>query len=87
MLIEDTKTPSVDATFYHKLVGKLLYAMNCRPDIAFAVSQLSCFMAKPQEAHLNVAFQTLQYIRGSLTEGILYRRNAPLAFEGFTHAT
>lgn len=71
-LIENTGTPSVDSTFYQKLAGQLLFATNTRFDICFDVVQLSRFMAKPQESHLEVGFQTLQYLKVTLDHSLFF---------------
>lgn len=47
-LVENIGAPSVDATFYRKLVKQLLFATNSRFDICFAIVQLSRFMTAPQ---------------------------------------
>lgn len=65
-LTEDTSTTFVDPTFYRKLVGHLMFATNSRFDICFVVGQLSRFMTAPQKAHLDIGFQTLQYLKGTL---------------------
>lgn len=39
-------------TPYVSAVGCVMYAMVCcRPDIAYAVGQLSCYMSKPDKVH------------------------------------
>nr|XP_016458538.1 PREDICTED: uncharacterized mitochondrial protein AtMg00810-like [Nicotiana tabacum] len=41
-----------DATSYQKLVGKLLYLTMTRPDIAYAVQNLSQFMHSTKKSHM-----------------------------------
>lgn len=63
------------ATLYRAIVGALMFLMICtRPDIAFALSRLSKFSAKPGKSHLAAAKYTLRYIKGTRTYGILYTR-------------
>lgn len=41
---------------YQRLIGKLMYlACGTRPDIAFAIGQLSKYNADPRKNHLQVA--------------------------------
>lgn len=85
-LTEDTSTPFVDPTFYRKLVGQLMFATILRFDICFSLGQLSRFMTAPQEAHLDIGFQTLQYLKGTLDQGILFKRGHPLQLQEYTDA-
>ena len=38
---------SVDATMNHHMIGSLMYLMNTRPDICFAVNTLCQFLTNP----------------------------------------
>ena len=49
---DDTSTEVVDATVYQQLVGSLMYLVNTRPDIFYAVNQLSQAMIKPTKIFL-----------------------------------
>lgn len=51
---------------YQRKIGSLLYAaVITRPDIAFAVSRLSRFLANPDEKHHAAADRVLHYLRSS----------------------
>ena len=39
-LLSDVSSESIDATMYRQLIGSLMYLMNTRPDICFAVNTL-----------------------------------------------
>jgi hypothetical protein len=41
----------VDPTLYKQLIGSLMYLVNTRPDICFAVNTLSQFMVEPRQEH------------------------------------
>ncbi|RVW66512.1 Retrovirus-related Pol polyprotein from transposon RE1 [Vitis vinifera] len=66
--------------------SKLIYLSHTRPDIAYAVSMISQFMHSPKEAHLQVAYRVLQYLKGTPGKGILFKRNGGLVLEAYTDA-
>ena len=59
---------------YWRLVGKLQYLVNTRPDIAYAVGKLARFASKPRKIHWEAAQQLLGYLRGSQDMRITYVR-------------
>ncbi|KAJ7560193.1 hypothetical protein O6H91_04G118100 [Diphasiastrum complanatum] len=73
----------VDETLYRKLVGSLIYLTNTRPDIAYVVSMVSQFMAKPKQIDWKAAKQILRYVQGTLRFGILYGRQDDLKLQGY----
>ena len=71
----DYKPLPADLHWYASCVGSLMYAMlGTWPDIAFAVSTLSWYMAKLGPEHITAAKRVLQYFKGSI--------NLELAFRG-----
>lgn len=65
-----------DLVAYQRLVGKLMYlACGTRPDIAFVVGQLSGHNSDPRAGHTRIAKQTLQYLKGTSTLGIIWGRD------------
>jgi hypothetical protein len=73
---------------YQALIGSLMYLMLAtRPDIAFAVSQLSRFAGRPSEAHWKAGKHLLRYIQGTLDYGLTYTRSsAPTPLLGYSDA-
>ncbi|GKB78658.1 ribonuclease H-like domain-containing protein [Tanacetum coccineum] len=51
--------PLVGITNYQKLVGKLIYLTDNRPNISYAVHVLSQYMHAPMKSHLKLAFRVL----------------------------
>jgi hypothetical protein len=84
VLVTNMDSPYVDSTYYCKLVGKLIFLTITRPDLAYAVSRVSSYMANPQQTHLDAAKYILHYIHGTINHGILYRAGSPLEAIGFT---
>jgi hypothetical protein len=63
-------------TLYQSIVGSLLYAaLTTRPDIAFAVSELSRFSTQATEFHLQAAYHTLRYLAGTTNQGLVFKSN------------
>jgi hypothetical protein len=58
-LYSEDGTKEADGTLYRQLVGSLNYLTTTRPDIAYSVSILSQFMAKPSESHWKAAKKVL----------------------------
>ena len=65
-LQSNTSVTAVSTTSYPSLVGSLLWiALQTRPEISQAVSQLSRFVSNPSPAHLTAAKHLLRYLNGS----------------------
>lgn len=59
---------------YRQAVGSLMYAaVVSRPDITYAVSNVSRFLDKPGKEHWMAVKKILRYIRGTLEYGLLYK--------------
>ena len=49
--INTTEDDKVDPTLYRQLIEPLMYLVNTRLDIYYAVNTLSQFMVEPRKAH------------------------------------
>ena len=49
---------------YHHIIGSLMYLMNMRLDICFAVNTLSQFLTDLRHVHLIAAKHIMRYLRG-----------------------
>ena len=52
-LLFDESSELVDVAKYRQIIGSLMYLMNTRPYICFAVNTLSQYLVKPRRVHLN----------------------------------
>jgi hypothetical protein len=74
-MLEPTSETDIlaDTDQYRRVIGKLLYLMRgSRPDICFAVSRLSRYIARPAEKHWRGAMQVLRYVKGTRKFGISF---------------
>ena len=81
-----TSTEVVDYTVYRQLVGSLMYLVNTRPDICYAVNQLSQAMVKPTKLFWKAGKHVLRYLRGTSEYGLQYRKTYEVKLHGFTDA-
>ena len=66
---------SEDKSQYRIIVGSLLYlACWTRPDIAFAVSELSRFVSDPGSVHMQAAKRVLRHLKGTKDLGLKFTR-------------
>jgi hypothetical protein len=73
MIPFDGKATKEDITLYGSIIGSEMYlAVHTRPDIAYAVSLLSRFLANPSPRHVAAAKRVLQYLQGTKNLGIVY---------------
>jgi hypothetical protein len=71
-----TPLPSIGET-YRATVGSLLYIANwTRPDISFAVSELSRFVSNPGPAHLEAAKRVFRYLKQTVDLHLEYSPRA-----------
>jgi len=70
----DTVDNSMKGKPYSALVGSLLWLLYTRPDIAFAVNQLTRHVQNPSNEHWTAAVRVLKYLRGTANFGLEYSR-------------
>ena len=60
--------------WYQRAVGSLMYAMlGTRPDIAYAVSVVSRYAAKPIQAHQSAVTRFFRYLRKTINYVLVFR--------------
>nr|GEV70187.1 ribonuclease H-like domain-containing protein [Tanacetum cinerariifolium] len=73
----------VNVSNYQRLVGKLIYLTNTRPDIAYVVHCLSQYMRSPLNSHLDAALRVLRYLKGSSGSGIQINKTGNLKLRAY----
>jgi hypothetical protein len=77
-------SPATDISSYRRLIGRLLYLNTTRPDLSYAVQQLSQFMAAPTTTHLQAAHRVLRYIKNSPAQGLFFPSSSSLQLKAFS---
>lgn len=75
-----------DVAAYRRLVGKLIYLSNTRPDLSYAIHILSQFMHKPRKGHWDAAIRVVRYLKGTPGQGILLRAHTDLTMTAWCDA-
>ena len=77
---------TIDVSQYQRLVGRLIYVSQARPDIAFTVSMISQFLHIPLNMHLDAAHRILRYLKSYLGRGLFLKKNNDRRIEVSTKA-
>ncbi|KAD2805166.1 hypothetical protein E3N88_38543 [Mikania micrantha] len=75
-----------DPTFYRSIVGALQYLTITRPDIAYAINQVSQFLQAPTTTHYQEVKRILRYLKGTLQFGITFSKPTRSSLVGFSDA-
>ena len=64
--------PLSNPSLYKRLVGSLIYLIVTHPDISYVVHQVSQYLSAPRSIHYAVVLRILQYLKGTLFQGLFY---------------
>jgi hypothetical protein len=84
--MNDVDSDEIDPNLYQQLIGSLLYLVNTRPDICYAVNMLSRFMSQPRQTHWITMKNVLRYLRGTIGYGPRYASSVDLSLQGYVDA-
>jgi hypothetical protein len=73
-----------DVAGYRRIIGRLLYLTTTRPDIQYAVQQLSQYLHKPKKKHYFAAIRILRYLKNNPGQGIFYLSNSVLNLTAYS---
>jgi len=85
-LVKLSSTGSVsftDVHAYRRLIGRLMYLTNTRPDITFSVQQLSQSLDKPTIAYYNAVIRILKYIKGAPSLDLFFSSSSSVHLKAF----
>ncbi|XP_017423398.1 uncharacterized mitochondrial protein AtMg00810-like [Vigna angularis] len=69
---------------YRRLIAKLFYLTNTRPDLCFTVNLLSQFMQEPTNYHYQALQHILRYVKSSPLEGLFFAADSDIQIKGFS---
>ena len=82
-LLSDASSESIDAMMYRQMIGSLVYLMNMRPNIFFAVDTLSQYLTDLRHVHLTATKHILRYLKGTVDYGLKYKADMKINLEGY----
>ena len=59
-------------SLYRRLVGSLVYFTVTRPDIFYAVHQVSQYLSAPRSTHYAAILRILRYLKSTIFHGLFY---------------
>ncbi|XP_019098362.1 PREDICTED: uncharacterized protein LOC109131651, partial [Camelina sativa] len=78
--------PYADPGRYRRLVGKLIYLKITRPDLCYAVNQVSQHMQAPTNFDWNTVERIMCYLKGSPGQGVWMGKNNSTEIVGYCDA-
>nr|CAN78876.1 hypothetical protein VITISV_033245 [Vitis vinifera] len=74
------------AWFAKRWVGSLVYLTVTRPNISYAVHQVSQYLSAPRSTHYAAVLRILRYLKGTIFHGLFYSAQSPLVLRAFSDA-
>jgi hypothetical protein len=74
----------IDPSVYRQLIGSLMYLVNRRPSICFAVNTLYQYMLQPKQVHWVAAKHMLQCLKGTVYFGLRCVGDGEVVLQGFS---
>nr|GFA26134.1 uncharacterized mitochondrial protein AtMg00810-like [Tanacetum cinerariifolium] len=84
-LDEDKERKAVDSSYYHRLIGNLLYLTASRPDLQLDICMCARYQARPTENPLHAVKRIFRYLRGTVNRGLWYPKDSSIALTAFTY--
>lgn len=71
---------------YRSIVGGLQYLTVTRPDLSFAMNRVCQYIQAPTDVHRAAAKRILQFVKGTLDQGLKIHRSAGATINAFSDA-
>ena len=84
-LLSDETSELVDMNQYRHIIESLIYLLNTRSDICFAVNTLSQYLIKAIFVHLIATKHVMRYLKGTIDLGLYYGRDHDYRLYGYTY--
>ncbi|KAJ9555163.1 hypothetical protein OSB04_009777 [Centaurea solstitialis] len=84
--LSTTGNPFSDPTTYRSLVGALQYLTITRPDLSYAVNQVSQFLHAPTVDHFQAVKRILRYVKGTISFGLMFTHSPSPTVLGYSDA-
>eukprot|EP00253_Pinus_taeda_P001431 PITA_01431 len=84
--IDASKEKDVNPNLYRQLIGSLMYLVNTRLNISYAINSLGQFMVEPKRVHWTAAKHVVIYLRRIIKYGIRYARGDGVRLVGYNDA-
>ncbi|GJT96568.1 retrovirus-related pol polyprotein from transposon TNT 1-94 [Tanacetum coccineum] len=85
-LDEDKEGKAVDPSYYHGMIGTLLYLTARRLNLQFAICMYARYQARPTEKYLHAVKRIFRYLRGTVNRGLWYPKDSSIALTTFSDA-
>nr|GFA05541.1 hypothetical protein [Tanacetum cinerariifolium] len=85
-LDEDPLGIPVDQTWFHSMVGSLMFLTASTPDLVFAVCMWARYQASPTKKHLEALKRVFWYLKGTITWGLWYSKDTAIALTAYADA-
>ncbi|XP_065622772.1 uncharacterized mitochondrial protein AtMg00810-like [Quercus suber] len=78
--------PLSNLSLYRRLVDSLVYLTVTRPDISYAIHQVSHYLFAPRSTHYTAVLRILRYLKGTLFHDLFYSAQSTLVLCAFSDA-
>jgi hypothetical protein len=82
-ILSDFSSDLVDPTMYRQLIASLMYLLNTRLNICFAVNTLNQYMVETRHAHFVATKHVLRYLQGTVGYGLIYVLDGEVKMQGY----